>query len=121
MIEQNSNLKQKFDSYDLSKEKYFVDMINNMEEAHKKDIEGYFVFYFKLFRKYSNQDQLFSYIKSLEVNINKYKIKESQYSESIQELTNNLDKQEKINEQLRAQIEKLNRKLANSNMNSKDK
>jgi hypothetical protein len=39
MIEQNSHLKENFNSYDASKDKFFQDLINSMEESHQKDID----------------------------------------------------------------------------------
>lgn len=42
MIEQNSQLKTNFDSYDVSKDKFVTEMITNLEESNKKEFEKYF-------------------------------------------------------------------------------
>jgi hypothetical protein len=39
MIAQNSSLKENFDSYDVSKDKFFQEMIDTMEENHQNDIK----------------------------------------------------------------------------------
>ena len=60
------------------------------------------------FSKYSNRDNLNKYIRNIETSINKYKIKENEQSENIDELSYKLVKQEKVNDKLREQIENLN-------------
>lgn len=39
MIDQNADLKEKFNIYDTSKDKFFNDMISNLQDNHQKDIE----------------------------------------------------------------------------------
>ena len=39
MIEENSKLKQNFDSYDKDKDKFIQDYIANVEESNKNDIK----------------------------------------------------------------------------------
>ncbi len=65
------------------------------------------------FSKYSNRDNLNKYIRNIETSINKYKIKENEQSENIDELSYKLEKQEKVNDKLREQIENLKNKLKN--------
>jgi uncharacterized coiled-coil protein SlyX len=58
----------------------------------------------------------------LETSINKYKVKEREYNENLEELNMSLYKQEKINEKLEDQIENLNKKLRNiQSIQSSDK
>ena len=38
MIAQNSALKDNFDSYDVSKDKFYQEMINNFEVEHQSDL-----------------------------------------------------------------------------------
>ncbi len=39
MIDQNSVLKENFDQYDISKDKFFQEMVDNMEMNHQNDIK----------------------------------------------------------------------------------
>lgn len=70
-----------------------------------------------IFSKYSNKNNLTKYIKNLETSINKMKVKESEQIENIDELQYRLEKQQKINENLKDQIEKLKSKLNNVPVN----
>ena len=63
--------------------------------------------------KFSNQDQLFNYVKDLEISINRYKIKESQNLEEYEKIAANLEKHENINKRLEDQISNLQNKLSN--------
>jgi uncharacterized coiled-coil protein SlyX len=75
------------------------------------------ILFIVLFSKYSNKNNLTKYIKNLETSINKMKIKESEQIENIDELQYRLEKQEKVNENLKDQIEKLKSKLKNVPVN----
>lgn len=103
MIEQNSILKENYDSYDLNKDKYFQNIIDNLESEHQDDLK----------KKYSNPDNLNKYIRNLETTINKYKIQETEQLKSLENVNDKLKKQEKINSSLKDQIEYLKSKLNN--------
>jgi hypothetical protein len=63
--------------------------------------------------KFSNQSQLFNYIKSLEISINKAKIAESEDEEKMEELLKTHEKLDKKTTHLEDQVSSLKKKLQN--------
>ena len=45
MVDQNSQLKSNFDSYNTSKDKFISDVIENLEDSNKKENEKYLIVY----------------------------------------------------------------------------
>jgi hypothetical protein len=74
-----------------------------MKTTHQHDIEN----------KFSNKYQLFKYIENLETSLNKYKIKDLNYEENLNELKGTYDKLDVVNKNLKGQIQSLNNKLKN--------
>ena len=103
LIEQNSILKQNFETYDKNKDEFYIDLIESMKNTHQHDIDN----------KFSNKLQLFKYIENLETSLNKYKIKDINYEENFNELKADYNKLENVNKNFKDQIQNFNKKLKN--------
>jgi chromosome segregation ATPase len=101
LIEQNSHLKENFETYDRNKDNFYQDMINNIKGTQQKEIE----------EKFSNQYHLFKYIRELENSLNKCKVKEVNQQQKIEEIKKTIEKLEITNKCLKEEIYTLQKKI----------
>ena len=101
LIEQNSHLKENFDTYDKNKDLYYQVLIGNLKDSHQKEIEA----------KFSNKVHLFKYIKLLENNLNKCKVKEINYLQNNEEIKKNIENLEIANKCLKEEVYSLQKKI----------
>ncbi len=110
LTEQNEALKEKFESFNAEKEQFYQQIVEKLKIDHQNYIEGLICF---LFSKFTNQHQVYDYIKTLEISINKSKLNESNEDEKYQQLVKVLEKVEKKNQTLEEQVNNLKKKLQN--------
>lgn len=101
LIEQNTHLKENFETYDKNKDGFYQVLIGNLKDSHEKDIEA----------KFANKSHLFKYIKFLENSHNKCKVKEVNYQQNIEEIRKNIEKLEITNKCLREEVYTLQKKI----------
>lgn len=63
------------------------------------------------FSKFTNNNEIFKYIKSLETSINKLKLRENQFTENLESLNSNFNKSEENKAKLKEQIQNLKKKI----------
>ena len=105
MINNNQKLKKDFDFYDQNKDIYVNNYVTRLEKENNEEIK----------KKFSSVKKIIEYIREMEMEINKYKIREIDYKEEIQQKTKEIEKYTIIQNDLKKHIEKLDSKISLSN------
>jgi chromosome segregation ATPase len=103
LVEQNTHLKENFEVYDKNKDSFYDVLISKIKDNFQKDIEA----------KFANKYQLFKYIKFLENSLNKFKVKEINYQQKLEETNNNIESYENKNKLIKQEIFNLQKKIRN--------
>jgi hypothetical protein len=102
LIGKNEKLKKDFDIYDKNKDIFVNDYINRLEKENNEEMK----------KKFSSPQKIIEYIREMEKEINKYKIREIDYKEEIEKKTKEIEKYTLIQNDLKKQIEKLDNKIS---------
>ena len=105
VIDNNQKLKKDFDFYDQNKDIYVNNYVTRLEKENNEEIK----------KKFSSVKKIIEYIREMEMEINKYKIREIDYKEEIQQKTKEIEKYTIIQNDLKKHIEKLDSKISLSN------
>jgi hypothetical protein len=101
LMDNNTKLKMAFDKYDKEKDDYYKNLIEKYEKEHRNNID----------KKYNNKVELFKYVKSIEMSINKYKLLEKENEDVILKLNSQLKKYKRQEEDYKNEINKLRQRM----------
>lgn len=101
LMDNNTKLKMAFDKYDKEKDDYYKNLIEKYEKEHRNNID----------KKYNNKVELFKYVKSIEMSINKYKLLEKENEDIILKLNSQLKKYKRQEEDYKNEISKMRQRM----------